>query len=71
MMVVDRKVAGEEAAAEGTFTMKAVLRMARLTMVWGVAIALMARAIPVTTGEIPGIDPSRCHAPPGAIPLTW
>ena len=55
-MVADREVAGEEAAAEGTFPMDRVMRTVGLMTTWGVAIALMARVIPVMTGEILEID---------------
>ena len=52
-------------------TTKGVTRTAGLTMTQGVAIALMVRVIPITTGEIPRTDPSQCHALPGVIPVTW
>jgi hypothetical protein len=71
MMVGDREVAGEEVVAESALPMKGVTRTMGLMMIRGAAIAPMVRAIPVTTGEIPGTDPNRHHAPPGATPVTW
>jgi hypothetical protein len=62
MMVADREV-----VAESTLPMEGVTRMAGLTTIQGIAIALMARVIPI----ILGTDLSRRHAPPRAIPVTW
>jgi len=70
-IVADRDVAGEDVAVEGTLTTKGVMRTMGLTMTQGVAIALMVRVIPVTTGEIPRTDPSQWHVLPRVIPVTW
>jgi hypothetical protein len=49
-MVADREVAGEEKVAESALPMEGVMRMTELTTIQGAAIALMARAIPITMG---------------------
>ena len=71
MIVVDRELVGKEVAVEGTLPMEGVIRTVGLTMIWGVAIALMARAILVMMRDIPGTDLSRRHAPSRVIPVTW
>jgi hypothetical protein len=70
-MVADRVVVGEEVAVEGTLPTEGVMKTTGLTTIRGVAIALTARVIPITMGEIRGTDPSRRHAPQREIPVTW
>jgi hypothetical protein len=53
-MVADR----EEVAAEATPSAEEVMKTMGLTLTQRVAIAPMARAIPIMIRETPGIDPS-------------
>jgi hypothetical protein len=70
MIMADREVAGEE-ATESALLMEGVMSMMGLTIILGAAITLMARAIPVTMGAIPGTEPSRRDVLPGVTPVTW
>ena len=70
-VVADGEEVGEEVVVEDTALVEEVTKMMGKMMTRRVAIALMARVTPTTMGETPGIDPSRCHGPPGVIPVTW
>jgi hypothetical protein len=66
-MMADR----EEVAAEATPSAEEVMKTMGLMLTRRVAIAPMARAIPITIRETLGINLSQHHAPRGAILMTW